>query len=88
MRTAPIASGTAVLRYRLYDIQPLRRRVQSVVDRRFNGSRYDAERTVARFGAHLRDEVDVGHVSEGFLVAVHPTVRPESAGVWLRGGPA
>jgi hypothetical protein len=65
--------------------QPLRRRVQSVVDHRFNRSRYDAERTVAAFGARLRDEVDLGRVSEGLLVAVHSTVRPESASIWLRG---
>jgi len=68
--------------------QPLRRRVQSVVDRRFNRARYDAERTVSAFGAHLRDEVDLGRVSEGLLVAVHSTVRPEAASVWLRGGRA
>ena len=68
--------------------QPLRRRVQSVVDRRFNRSRYDAERTVAAFGARLRDEVELGRVSEGLLVAVRSTVRPEAASVWLRGGPA
>jgi hypothetical protein len=68
--------------------QPLRWRVQSVVDRRFNRARYDAERTVAAFGAHLRDEVDLGRVSEGLLVAVHSTVRPEAASVWLRRRPA
>ena len=68
--------------------QPLRRRVQSVVDRRFNRARYDVERTVSAFGAHRRDEVDLGRVSEGLLVAVHSTVRPEAASVWLRGGRA
>ena len=68
--------------------QPLRRRVQSVVDRRFNRSRYNAERTVAAFGARLRDEVDLPRVSEGLLLAVHSTVRPEAASVWLRGGRA
>ena len=66
--------------------QPLRRRVQSVVDRRFNRSRYDAERTAAAFGARLRDEVDLSRVSEGLLLAVHTTVRPKAASVWLRGG--
>ncbi len=45
--------------------QPLRRRVQSVVDRRFNRSRYDAERTAAAFSTHLRDEVDLANLNAG-----------------------
>ena len=40
---------------------------------------------IVLLGAHLRDEVDLSRVSEGLLVAVHSTVRPEAASVWLRG---
>ena len=64
--------------------QPLRRRVQSVVDRRFNRSRYDAERTVAAFGAHLRDEVDLADVDAAIRAVVVRTVAPTAMGVWIR----
>ena len=55
---------------------------------RFNCSRYDAERTVDGFVEQLRHQVDLGRVSEGLLLAVHSTVRPEAASVWLLGRPA
>ena len=64
--------------------QPLRRRVQSIVDRRFNRSRYDAERTVAAFGAHLRDEVDLGALRRDLVATVDQTLQPTRTGVWLR----
>ena len=64
--------------------QPLRRRVQSVVDRRFNRSRYDAERTVAEFGAHLRDEVDLGALRHDLVTTIDETLQPTRTGVWLR----
>ena len=134
----PIATGVAILRYRLYDIdriisrtvsygavtgilavvyvgtilvsqtvlssffrgnsvavaastlvvaalfQPLRRRVQSVVDRRFNRSRYDAERTVAAFGERLRDQVDLASLSGDIAGVVDSTLHPSQIGVWLR----
>jgi hypothetical protein len=64
--------------------QPLRRRVQRVVDRRFNRSRYDADRTVEAFTRRLRDEVDLDSVRTDLLRAVHDTLQPATAGLWLR----
>jgi hypothetical protein len=64
--------------------QPLRRRVQSAVDRRFDRSRYDAERTVAAFGARLRDEVDLGNLYAEVRQVVAATVAPATVGVWIR----
>ncbi|MCJ7711832.1 MAG: hypothetical protein MUQ32_13495 [Chloroflexi bacterium] len=63
---------------------PLRRRVQAVVDRRFNRSRYDAERAVAAFVAQLRDDVDLETVSADVLGVVNRTVAPASVGLWIR----
>jgi hypothetical protein len=64
--------------------QPLRRRVQLVVDRRFNRSRYDAERTVAALAARLRDEVDLEAVRADILATVDAALEPRSASLWLR----
>jgi hypothetical protein len=64
--------------------QPLRRRVQSVVDRRFNRSRYDAERTAAAFGARLRDEVELANLSAEVRQVVAVTVAPVTIGLWIR----
>jgi len=134
----PIATGIAILRYRLYDIdvlinrtlvygatsaaigatffvgiialqtllrpltagselsvaistlasfalfQPIRRRVQGTVDRRFDRSRYDAARTLDVFADRLRDEVDLDALRDDLLGAVQQTVAPEYASVWLR----
>ncbi|MHB8398779.1 MAG: hypothetical protein ACYDCI_07595 [Candidatus Limnocylindrales bacterium] len=64
--------------------QPLRRRVQRVVDRRFNRSRYDAERIATEFADHLRDEVDLGTLHADLLAVVERSLQPTLAGVWLR----
>ena len=64
--------------------QPLRRRVQTVVDRRFNRARYDAERTAAAFAAQLRDEVDLRNLSGDVLQVVAQTVAPAAVALWLR----
>jgi hypothetical protein len=64
--------------------QPLRARIQGVVDRRFYRSRYDAERTVARFSGRLRDELDLAALSAELIGVVRETVRPARAGIWLR----
>jgi hypothetical protein len=68
--------------------QPLRRRVQRAVDRRFDRSRYDGERTAAAFAERLRSEVDLGSLRSDLLVTATGAIRPERASIWLRGGRA
>ena len=64
---------------------PLRARVQRAVDRRFDRSRYDGERTLAAFGERLRDEVDLATIRADVLTTVETSVHPSSVGLWLRG---
>ena len=131
----PLATGAAVLRYRLYDLdrilsrtlayglltvllgggyagivlglgqrlgresslvvagatlavaalfQPARRRVQAVVDRRFNRRRYDAARTIEAFSTRLRDQLDLDTLSTELLAIVDQTTEPTLASLWLR----
>ena len=131
----PLATGAAILRYRLYDIdrivsrtlayvlltvllglgyaavvlglgrllgrdsslvvaaatlcvaalfQPLRRRIQAAVDRRFNRRRYDATRVIDEFGARLREQVDLDALSAELLVVADRTMQPTQASIWLR----
>jgi hypothetical protein len=63
---------------------PLRLRVQRLVDRRFNRARYDAEAIVAAFTLRLRDAVDLDTVRGELLLAVDRAVEPAHASVWLR----
>jgi hypothetical protein len=64
--------------------QPLRRRVQDLVDRRFNRRRYDAARTVDGFAVRLRDQVDLDALHAELLGVVDQTMRPTRASLWLR----
>ena len=134
----PIATGIAILRYRLYDIdllikrtavyggtsvalaltfslgilalqtllrpltagseiaiaastlgslalfQPVRRRIQDAVNRRFDRSRYDAARTIDSFADELRDEVDLDALRTDLLGAVQQTMAPAHSSLWLR----
>jgi uncharacterized membrane protein YfcA len=64
--------------------QPLRRRAQAAVDRRFYRARYDAARVLDRFSGELAHEVDLGAVRARLLDAVGDTLQPTSASVWLR----
>jgi hypothetical protein len=65
---------------------PLLRRVQRVVDRRFNRVRYDADQTVAAFAARLRDSVDLDTIRTDLLTVVNSTVEPAHISVWIAGG--
>jgi hypothetical protein len=131
----PLATGAAILRYRLYDLdriisrtlayglltlllaggyavvvlglgqllgrdsslvvaaatlavaavfQPARRRVQALVDRRFNRRRYDAARIIAAFSTRLRDQVDLDTLTGELLAVVDQTMQPTRASLWLR----
>src|SRR5829696_5645271 len=134
----PLATGAAILRYRLYDIdriisrtlayglltvllgsayaavvlalgrllpqgsslvvaaatlavaaafQPARRRLQAVVDRRFNRRRYDTAKTIAAFGDRLHQQVDLEHLTTELLAVVEETMQPTQASMWLRPAP-
>jgi hypothetical protein len=131
----PLATGAAILRYRLYDLdriisrtlayglltvllgggyaavvlglgqllgrdsslvvaaatlavaavfQPARRRIQQVVDQRFNRRRHDAARIIEGFGTRLRDQVDLATLTGELLAAVDQTMQPTRTALWLR----
>jgi len=62
---------------------PLRRRVQKAVDRRFNRARYDADQTVAAFAARLKDAVDLDSVRGDLAGVVHQALEPAHVSVWI-----
>ena len=63
---------------------PLRSRVQHLVDRRFNRTRYDADQTLSAFAARLKDAVDQDAVRDDLLGVVHRSLEPSHAAVWVR----
>jgi hypothetical protein len=82
--TLAIAGSTLVV-FALFS--PLRRRVQQLVDRRFDRARYDAERTVGALTLRLRDETDLARVGAEIETAVRDALAPATTALWLRAGP-
>lgn len=80
----PVAVAAATLAAAAL-FNPLRKRVQRMVDRRFNRSHYNAEAVVASFHTRLRQTVDLGSVQRGLIDTVYHAFEPACASVWLAG---
>ena len=80
-QTVAVAASTLVV-FALF--QPVRRRVQTAVDRRFDRARYDAERTAEAFAGRLRAETDMSAVTSDLAATTKATVAPRSLSIWLR----
>jgi hypothetical protein len=78
----PVAVAAATLAAAAL-FNPLRRRVQLRVDRRFNRARYDAEQTAAAFAARLKDAVDLDSVRDDLAHTVHRALEPTHVSVWI-----
>ena len=85
-RVVPISSPVAVAAATLTAaalFNPLRQRVQRMVDRRFNRARYDADQTVAAFAVRLKDAVDLDSIQHDLAGAVHQALEPAHVSVWV-----
>ena len=78
----PVAVAAATLAAAAL-FNPVRRRVQRAVDRRFNRARYDADQTVAAFAARLKDAVDLDSVRDDLADVVHQALEPAHVSVWI-----
>jgi hypothetical protein len=81
-RSSLVVAGATLLVAAAF--QPARRRVQDLVDRRFNRRRYDAAQTIAAFSVRLRQQVDLDTLSAELLAAVDQTMEPTRVSLWLR----
>ena len=79
----PVAVAAATLAAAAL-FNPVRRRVQKIVDQRFNRARYDADRIIAGFAARLKDAVDLDAVRADLASSVQQTLEPAHISVWIR----
>ena len=77
----PVAVAASTLAAALFN--PLRRRVQRIVDRRFNRARYDADRLVATFAARLKAAVELDSIRDDLTGVVHQALEPAHVSVWI-----
>ena len=80
--TPPAVAAATLAAAALFN--PLRHRVQRVVDRRFNRARYDADKTVAAFASRLQDAVDLDAVQADLVGVVQHALEPAHISVWIR----
>ena len=80
-QTIAVAASTLAV-FALFE--PVRRRVQSIVDRRFDRARYDGEQTVVAFAERLRDEVAIETVTVDLARTTRASVAPSELAIWLR----
>ncbi|HEY5051512.1 MAG TPA: hypothetical protein VII50_11465 [Acidothermaceae bacterium] len=80
--SSPIAVAASTLTVAAL-FNPVRRRAQRVIDRRFNRARYDADATIAAFTSRLRDEIDLNQVQRDLVDVVNRSVQPSQVAVWI-----
>jgi hypothetical protein len=82
--TLAVAASTLLT---VASFQPIRRRLQHAVDRRFGRAAYDRDRILSTVGGRLRDEVDLATIQDHVLASTAEAVRPAASGIWLRARP-
>lgn len=84
-RSPPAVAGATLAAVALFN--PLRRRVQRVVDRRFNRAHYDAETTIAAFAVRMQDAADLDEVRSDLLAVAYQVMEPAHVSIWVRSRP-